>query len=48
MDSAKQYIVNCVQALLNLPQQPSGLANGPTLDKFMLSPEKKAITLQYQ
>ncbi|CAK94813.1 unnamed protein product (macronuclear) [Paramecium tetraurelia] len=47
MDPAKQYLVNCVQALLNLPQTPQGLASGQTLDKFMIAQEKKSLILQY-
>lgn len=46
MESAKQYIVNCVQALLNLPNPPTKLSSVQTLDNFMIG-DKKCLTLQY-
>jgi dynein heavy chain 2 len=48
MDQAKNYILNCIQALLGLEKQPERLASSQVLDNLLYRPEKKSLTLQYQ
>ncbi len=47
MDKKKQYLLQCIKALLKLEEEPKSLVKSPILDEFIESIEKQSISLVY-
>ncbi|KAL4440929.1 hypothetical protein ABPG74_009342 [Tetrahymena malaccensis] len=47
MDQRKEYLLNCITALLKLSEFPEKLSNSSTLDKFLNDSDKNTLPLLY-